>query len=664
MSDYNIQKGSTIFQACRMRGGMTEQEVKEMLEYLNGQIIGLQTALAATKDTKPKYTSSIVDAIRKGHMKEISPKKYNNMQTTGSFKVWAKDMKDYIFWHDQATKELIEHFEAHCQPDTKLTFVDITSCCTDKNVDVETDKALHMVLGAVLEGEAKMLAETAEVSDPSNMEMRKSGLELWRLLKYNFDRASAFNVISILEGIRNMPQAKNMQDVLPKITALERAHQEYYRQAVASKDPEFVKMRAHGIGVYPEVFKKADLLKVIPEVIVKEFRKSTNINFESDSYSDIRDVVNTIVHNHLSTNTPMDVDKKHIMSIEKEGQEAKEKEEEEPVEEQYPVYDDEGGFVCFIGKGGSNNWQTKGKGKSKGGKFEGTCYNCGKLGHRSRDCWSKGKGKGEQKGKGNEQGKGGFYGGKGQGYGGYGGKGKGLNAFESHAFAPQPQPVNQPSWIPATAANRLMTTSWNGHAGNFGGLNLFCLGKEQQEKEQPQQKNECSTNNGTKIDRRHSDPKNDRRHSDPKIDRRHSDPKIDRRHSDPKIHNRFQALAAEDEGGREECNTEPIAYTMGDAICEAFKKARQTKRKKARRPQFVNPGAGQAILDKIKGDQSGGSAGLKTLDNKEVVEALKASRARIAAKQEDKNDLNKEMPLHPCGAPPRRAGPQLVYECP
>ena len=63
-------------------------------------------------------------------------------------------------------------------------------------------------------------------------------------------------------------------------------------------------MRAHGIGVYPEVFKKADLLKVIPEVIVKELKKSTNINFESDSYSDIRDVVNTIVHNHLSTNTP------------------------------------------------------------------------------------------------------------------------------------------------------------------------------------------------------------------------------------------------------------------------------------------------------------------------------------------------------------------------
>ena len=56
----------------------------------------------------------------------------------------------------------------------------------------------------------------------------------------------------------------------------------------------------------------------------------------------------------------------------------------------------------------------KGKGKSKGkgkekGKFQGECWNCGKTGHRSAECWSaasqpkgdpkgKGKGKGKRKG--------------------------------------------------------------------------------------------------------------------------------------------------------------------------------------------------------------------------------------------------------------------------
>ena len=56
-----------------------------------------------------------------------------------------------------------------------------------------------------------MLADTAEVNNPQSMEMHKSGLELWRLLKYNFDSASVFNVVSILESIRNMQAAKNMQ---------------------------------------------------------------------------------------------------------------------------------------------------------------------------------------------------------------------------------------------------------------------------------------------------------------------------------------------------------------------------------------------------------------------------------------------------------------------
>ena len=160
-----------------------------------------------------------------------------------------------------------------------------------------------------------MKESPAELRNPDDLEMHKSGLELWRLLKYNFDRASAFNVISILEVIRGMQPAKNIQDVLSKVTSLERAHQEYYRQAMASKDKEFVKMKTHGVSVYSEVFKKADLLKVLPDSIVKELKKSTNTDFEKDSYSENRDVVTTIVHNHMNAATPMDVDKKYIMSM-------------------------------------------------------------------------------------------------------------------------------------------------------------------------------------------------------------------------------------------------------------------------------------------------------------------------------------------------------------
>ena len=63
--------------------------------------------------------------------------------------------------------------------------------------------------------------------------------------------------------------------------------------------------------------KKADLVKVLPDSIVKELTKSTNIDFEKDSCSEIRDVATTIAHNHNNAATPMDVDT-HIMSIERE----------------------------------------------------------------------------------------------------------------------------------------------------------------------------------------------------------------------------------------------------------------------------------------------------------------------------------------------------------
>ena len=44
-----------------------------------------------------------------------------------------------------------------------------------------------------------------------------------------------------------------------------------------------MKIKTHGISVYPEVCQKADLAKMPPDVIVKEPKKSTNIDFEKGS---------------------------------------------------------------------------------------------------------------------------------------------------------------------------------------------------------------------------------------------------------------------------------------------------------------------------------------------------------------------------------------------
>lgn len=147
---------------------------------------------------------------------------------------------------------------------------DVLNMCTSKGMDPEAETALHMVVGAFLEGEARSLAETAEVMTHDRSGSNNPGLELWRLLKHTFDRSSAFNVITVLEMIRGMPAAKTIQEVMSKMTTLDRAHQEYAKQAAASRDPEFIRMKSSGIQMYPDVFKKADLLKVLPEGITKE----------------------------------------------------------------------------------------------------------------------------------------------------------------------------------------------------------------------------------------------------------------------------------------------------------------------------------------------------------------------------------------------------------
>ena len=181
-------------------------------------------------------------------------------------------------------------------------------------------------------------------------------------------------------------------------------------------------------------------------------------------------MVTTTVHN---TATPMDVDTQ-TMRIEMEtshgeNEEYEDKPEEDHDSEQHGYQDEEGGPTCYVGKSSEGGWKTKGKPKEKG-KFDGACYNCGKTGHRSRDCWSersKGKGKDEQKGKGgynkSEHGCNGGDNNCNSIYNHYNGSHKGggkfVNAGDSKSFALQPQATYQNPG----QGSRLMTTRWNGH---------------------------------------------------------------------------------------------------------------------------------------------------------------------------------------------------------
>ena len=64
------------------------------------------------------------------------------------------------------------------------------------------------------------------------------------------------------------------------LNLFERRHQVYYRQTVASNESEFVEMKTLNISVYPQVSQMAHQAKVIPNSIVKELKRSTNIDID------------------------------------------------------------------------------------------------------------------------------------------------------------------------------------------------------------------------------------------------------------------------------------------------------------------------------------------------------------------------------------------------
>ena len=62
--------------------------------------------------------------------------------------------------------------------DQELSYEEIEKCCADRKLDVDVDSALRVLIGAFLEGESKVLADSAEVSNSKNLETHKSGLGL------------------------------------------------------------------------------------------------------------------------------------------------------------------------------------------------------------------------------------------------------------------------------------------------------------------------------------------------------------------------------------------------------------------------------------------------------------------------------------------------------
>lgn len=53
-----------------------------------------------------------INAIRRGQMKDIAPKKYASIQNSGNFQLWSRAMRDYRYWHDPGCKHLMATLKA------------------------------------------------------------------------------------------------------------------------------------------------------------------------------------------------------------------------------------------------------------------------------------------------------------------------------------------------------------------------------------------------------------------------------------------------------------------------------------------------------------------------------------------------------------------------
>ena len=57
-----------------------------------------------------------------------------------------------------------------------------------------------------------------------------------------------------------------------------------------------------------DVFKKSDLLRILPDNVIKEMRRSPDAKLEANSYETLRNIVNQLMKDNNNATAPMDLD--------------------------------------------------------------------------------------------------------------------------------------------------------------------------------------------------------------------------------------------------------------------------------------------------------------------------------------------------------------------
>ena len=121
-------------------------------------------------------------------------------------------------------------------------------------------------------------------------------------MAYNFDKKTVYNIVNVVEMIKNVEKAKTIGDIQGKISTLQRLYLKYSKGFMESNEEDIVSARRH-LGTmdtvrYFDVFKKSDLIRILPDTVMKDIRRSPVIKLETTNYQELLDIVQQIIKDH------------------------------------------------------------------------------------------------------------------------------------------------------------------------------------------------------------------------------------------------------------------------------------------------------------------------------------------------------------------------------
>ena len=234
------------------------------------------------------------------------------------------------------------------------------------------DSQLYSVLRATTEGLAFDVIENIATG---------AGLEAWRALHRRFDPATGSRKRIMLQALTSPERASydNLQGALERWKAL-RSRYDKKRDQLGNREP------------LPESLAMNALEKLVP----KELETHLLLNYArlrtfDDMEKEVINYVEARTGNRLTLSSnfskasggsssgamPMDVDS--LVKV-------------------------VSGSISSLAKGKGGGGKPSNHNKMNSSKFEGVCDNCGKYGHKKKDCWSKGQSGGSGKGTSNSKG--------------------------------------------------------------------------------------------------------------------------------------------------------------------------------------------------------------------------------------------------------------------